>query len=201
MSYGPESGQGIPNQTAFIRNVRSKVFELLDLISHCETSESAMNAWRELCAFGYATVMDLDDRGLLPTPETSKTDWKLNIARISKLWDELKTSEKTEIKTNREGNFVTISVQWDTYIGEFPPELFMQGIQVMDKEKYDAIAHRMAQFWGYCEFVLYSCDVFNIKDQIEIPMPLDTYTGEQMAAGIGSRKVLKRGPSDQIRQK
>ena len=201
MGYGPESGQGIPSSTAFIRNVRSKVFELLDLISRCENSESAMNAWRELCAFGYATVMDLDDRGLLPKPDTSKTDWKTKIDRIEKLWDELKTSEKTSITTNQTGDSILISMQWDSYVAEVPPELFMQGVRVMDKEKYDAIAHRMAQFWGYCEFVLYSCDVFNIKDQIEIPMPLDTYTGEQMAAGIGSRKVLKRGPSDQIRQK
>jgi len=201
MSYGTESGQGIPSSTAFIRNVRSKVFELLDYISHCENSESAMNAWRELCAFGYAKVMDLDDRGWLPTPETSKTDWKAHIARISKLWDELKTSEKTEIKTNREGDFITISIQWDSLVGEVPPELFMQGVAVMDKEKYDAIAHRMAQFWGYCEFVLYSCDVLKIDHPIEIPMPLDAYSGEQMAAGIGARKVLKRVQSDQIRQK
>lgn len=201
MSYGPESGQGIPSSTAFIRNVRSKVFELLDYISHCPNSESALNAWRELCAFGYATVMDLDDRGLLPTPETSKTDWKAQIARISKLWDELKTSEKTEIKTNREGNFLTMSIQWDSYVGEVPPELFEQGVRVMDKEKYDAIGHRMAQFWGYCEFVLYSCGVISIKDQIEIPMPLDSYSGEQMQAGIGSRKVFKRGPSDQTQQR
>ncbi len=201
MSYGHESGQGIPTSTAFIRNVRSKVFELLDLISHCQNSESALNAWRELCAFGYATVLDLEDRGLLPTAETSKTDWVANIARIRKLWDELKTSEKTEIKTNREGQFITISMQWDSYVGEVPPELFMQGIQVMDKEKYDAIGHRMAQFWGYCSFVLYSCGVLKIDSEIDIPMPLDTYTGQQMQAGIGSRKVLKRAPIDQTQQR
>ena len=202
MSYGQNPGQGIPATTAFIRNVRSKVFELLDYISHCETSESAMNAWRELCAFGYAKVMDLDDRGLLPTPETSKTDWKAYITRISKMWDELKTSEKTEIKTNREGNFTTISIQWDSYVGEVPPELFMQGIAVMDKEKYDAVAHRLAQFWGYCEFVLYSCDVLKIDHQIDIPMPLDSYGADQMQAGIGSRKVPKRSATtDQTQQR
>ena len=192
MSYGPESGQGIPSSTAFIRNVRSKVFELLDFISHCPNSESAVNAWRELCAFGYATVMDLDDRGLLPKADTSKTDWEGVIARIGKLWDELKTSEKTNITTNQTGDSILISMQWDSYVAEVPPELFEQGVRVMDKEKYDAIAHRMAQFWGYCEFVLYSCDVFNIKDQIEIPMPLDTYTDDHVRDSITSRKVSTR---------
>ena len=192
MSYGPESGQGIPSSTAFIRNVRSKVFELLDFISHCPNSESAVNAWRELCAFGYATVMDLDDRGLLPKADTSKTDWEGVITRIGKLWDELKTSEKTNITTNQTGDSILISMQWDSYVAEVPPELFEQGVRVMDKEKYDAIAHRMAQFWGYCEFVLYSCDVFNIKDQIEIPMPLDTYTDDHVRDSITSRKVSTR---------
>lgn len=202
MSYGPEPGQGIPTQTMFIRNVRSKTFELLDFISHCPDSQTALNAWRELCAFGYATVKDLDDRGLLPTKEDTKTDWKAYIARIEKLWDELKTSEKTNITTNREGDFVVITMQWDSYVAEVPPQLFMQGVQVMDKEKYDAIAHRMAQFWGYCQYVLYSCGVFRIDHQIDVPVPLDSYSGEQMQAGIGSRKVLKRNATtDQIRQK
>jgi len=202
MTYGPEINQGIPTSTAFIRNVRSKVFELLDFISHCENSEKALNAWRELCAFGYATIMDLDDRGLLPTPETSKTDWKAHIARIEKLWDELKTSEKTEISLVREGGREKYRIQWDSYVGTFAPAEFQLGIQIMDKEKYDAIDHRMTQFWGYCEFILYACNVISIKDQIEIPMPLDSYSGEQMAAGIGSRKVPKRAvPSDQTPQR
>jgi len=192
MGYGPMPGQGIPTTTAFIRNVRSKVFELLDYISRCETSESAMNAWRELCAFGYAKVMELDDKGLLDKIEGSKADWKSQIARISKMWDELKTSEKTEIKTNREGNFTTISIQWDSYIGEVPPELFLQGIAVMDKEKYDAVAHRLAQFWGYCEFVLYSAGIIKIEHQIDVPMPLDSYGVDQMFEGVSSRKVRKR---------
>jgi len=202
MSYGPNMGQGIPASTAFIRNVRSKIFELMDFISHCENSESALNAWRELCAFGYATVLDLEDRSLLPTKETSKTDWPANIQRIKQLWDELRTSEKTEITLVREGGREKYRIQWDSYVGTFAPAEFQMGIQIMDKEKYDAIGHRMTQFWGYCEFVLYSCGVFNIKDQIEVPMPLDSYGADQLHEGMSSRKVPKRSAAtDQTQQR
>ncbi len=188
MSYGPDYNQGIPQQTSFVRKVKSKVFEMKDYIMRCPDSQSALNGWRLLCEFEYGMVMNIAEWDELPKSNGAR-DWPAYIEELRKEFEEMKTSEKTEIKVISTGVRDKYSVQWDSYIGEFAPQEFDRGIEVMDKEKYDAICHRLMQLCGKFEFVLFACNALKMEDEIETPKPLDTYTDEHLHGGIASRKV------------
>ena len=194
MSYSPEPDfYRSPGGTVSVKNIRSKIIELKEYIGHCESDEQAINAWREICTYDLALLMDAEQQGKVPKVIDGGTDWSALVKRLKKEWDELRTSEKTEVKTNREGEFVTMSIQWDSYVGEVPPELFEQGVAVMEKEKFSAVNHRLMQWSGWCEAVLYSSGVFMIDDKIEIPeKPLNVYTDRQMEEDITGRRMPKR---------
>jgi len=194
MSYSPESDYyRSPGGAVSVKNIRSKIIELKEYISHCETDEQAVNAWRETCTYDLALLMDTEQQGKIPKATDGGTNWPELVKKLKKEWNELKTSEKTEIKTNREGDFLTMSIQWDSYVGEVPPELFDKGVQVMEKEKFSAINHRLMQWSGLCEGVLYSSGVFVIEDKIEIPeKPMNVYTDKQMEEDITGRRMPRR---------
>jgi hypothetical protein len=119
-------------------------------------------------------------------------DWKSEVVRLQKEWGEMKTSEKTNITTNREGDFTVISMQWDSYVGEVPPELFMQGVQVMDKEKYNAICHRLMQFWGSCLSIIMASGELVLDDKVETPVLADDrYSRDKMKGGMDRWKAEK----------
>lgn len=194
MSYGPEYA-GIPQQTAFVRTVRSKVIQLIDEITHCNNDEAALNGWRQLCAYGIAIVMDLEQQGKIPTKKDDGEDWRALVNRLKKDWNELKTSEKTQIEIGREGNFEYYLVQWDSYVGKFARADLNQGVAIMDREKYNAICHRLMQFWGLCESILFASGALSLSDKVEVPLPMDSYGADQLFEGVSSRKVLKRQDS------
>ena len=194
MGYSPESDYyRSPGGAVSVKNIRSKIIELKEYIAHCESDERAVNAWREICKYDLALMMDAEQQGKIPTVNDGGTDWPTLVKRLKKEWDELKTSEKTEVKTNREGQFVTMSIQWDSYVGEVPPELFDNGVALMEKEKFSSVNHRLMQWSGWAEAVLFSSGVFLIDDKIEIPeKPVNVYTDEQMAQDISGRRMPKR---------
>lgn len=200
LSYGPDYPQGIPQQATFVRKVKSKIFELKDYIMRCPDSQTALNGWRLLCEFEYGMVMNIAEWKEWPVEDGGR-DWPAYVDGLRKEFEEMKTSEKTEIKVISTGVRDKYSVQWDTYIGEFAPQEFERGIEVMDKEKYDAIDHRLMQLCGKFEFVLFACNAIKMEDEIETPKPLDTYTDEQLHGGIASRKVAKRAQNGQIQQR
>jgi len=85
-----------------------------------------------------------------------------------------------------------ISMQWDAYIAEVPPELFMQGVQVMDKEKYNAICQRLMQFWGSCLSIIMASGELVLDDKVETPiMPDDRYSRDKMKGGMDRWKTEK----------
>jgi hypothetical protein len=141
-----------------------------------------------LCELEYGIVMDLAQRNKLP-PNTEERNWTEYVKELGKEFEGMKTSEKTEITHYRTGEAENYSVQWDNYTGSFHPREFNQGIAVMDREKYDAICHRMMQLVGKFEFVLFACDVLGINDKIDVPVPLDTYTEDHLEDGVTSRKA------------
>ena len=194
MSYSPEADYyRSPGGAISVKNIRSKIIELKEYIARCENDEEAVNAWRQICTYDLALMMDAEQQGKIPKVNDGGTDWPTLVKRLKKEWDELKTSEKTEIKTNREGDFLTMSIQWDSYVGEVPPELFDKGVAVMEKEKFSAVNHRLMQWSGWCEAVLYSSGYFVIDDKIEIPeKPMNVYTDESMAQDISGRRMPKR---------
>lgn len=194
MSYSPQSDfYRSPSGSVSVKNIRSKIIELQDMISQCENDEKALNGWRELCAYGLALVMDAKQQNKLPKQNEGGTNWEEIVRNLRTDWDELKTSEKTEISLVREGGREKYRIQWDSYVGTFAPAEFQMGIQIMDKEKYNAICHRLMQFWGLCEAVLFSSGVFLIEDKIEIPeKPMNVYTDESMGQDIASRRMPKR---------
>jgi hypothetical protein len=192
--------QGIPQQTAMVRKVRTQIFHYKDYIMRCPDSQSALNGWRLLCEFEYGIIMDMTKRNKLPPNEPSM-DWDKYVKDLEKEYDHLKTSQKTEIEISREGEFEFYSVQWDTYVGKFAPREFDRGVQIMDNEKYDSVCHDLMKLVGKFEFILFSCDALNLNDDIEVPLPMDSYSNEQLQAGIQSRKVRKREATDQTRQR
>lgn len=192
MSYGPDDWYRSPGGAISVKNIRSKIIELQDHIADCENDERALNGWRELCAYGLALVMDVEAQKKLPSNDGG-TDWNALVRRLKEDWDKLKTSEKTLIEIGREGNFEYYMVQWDSYVGTFARGDLPQGVAIMDKEKYNAICHRLMQFWGLCEAVLFASGVFVIDDKIEIPeKPANVYTDDHMREDISSRRMPKR---------
>jgi len=204
MSYMPEYNQGIPQQTVFTRNVRSTIFELKSYIMRCPDSQSALNAWSLLCEFEYAVCMNLlnardlnlEEVAKLP-PDTDVMNWTDYVQKLKTEFEGMKTSEKTEIKVISTGVRDKYSVQWDSYIGEFAPQEFEKGVEVMDKEKYDAIRNGLMKIVGKLEFALLASGELRMGDKLEIAVPLDVYTEEQSHDAIESRK----GSSRQIGQK
>jgi len=191
MGYGPDYNQGIPQQTIFTRNVRSTIFELKSYIMRCPDSQSALNAWSLLCEFEYAICMKLAKMKQLP-PDDDGMNWTEYVKALGAEFESMKTSEKTEIKVISTGSRDKYSVQWDSYIGEFAPPEFDRGVEVMDKEKYDAIRNAHMKIVGKLEFVLFASDELRMEDKLEIAVPLDTYTDEHVHDSIASRKVTKR---------
>jgi len=194
MGYSPESGFGrSPGSPVGVKNIRSKIIELQDMISQCDNDEQALNGWRELCAYGLALILDTRQQKMLPKKNEGGTDWDAMVVKLRDDWDKLKTSEKTEISLVREGNREKYSIQWDSYVGTFAPAEFELGIRIMDKEKYNAICHRLMQFWGLCEAVLFASGVFLIDSKIEIPeKPLNVYTEKDMGDDITGRRMPRR---------
>lgn len=192
MSYGPEHDlYKVPQQAVGIRTLRTKVIEALDDVRHAPDDERAVNGWRELCSYGLAIVLDITQRGKLPV-NNGTLDWKAEVARLQKEWREMKTSEKTSIRTDREGGRLIVSMQWDSYIAEVPPELFMQGVQVMDKEKYNAICHRLMQFWGSCLSIIMASGELVLDDKVETPVLADDrYSRDKMKGGVDRWKSEK----------
>jgi hypothetical protein len=192
MSYGPESDlYKVPQQAVGIRTLRTKIIEALDDVRRAPDDERAVNGWRELCSYGLAIVLDVTQRGKLPE-NNGTVDWKAEVQRLQKEWGEMKTSEKTEITTNQVGDSILISMRWDSIVGEVPPELFMQGVQVMDKEKYNAICHRLMRFWGSCLSIIMASGEMVLDDKIETPiMPDDRYSRDKMKGGMDRWKTEK----------
>lgn len=192
MSSGLESElYKVPQAAVGIRTLRTKIIEALDDVRHAPDDERAVNGWRELCSYGLAIIQDIAQRGKLPS-DNGTVDWKQEVARLQKEWLEMKTSEKTSITTNREGEFLLISMNWDAYLAEVPPELFMQGVEVMDKEKYNAICHRLMQFWGSCLSIIMASGELVLDDKVETPiMPDDRYSRDKMKGGMDRWKSEK----------
>jgi len=190
MGYSPDAAY---TGAISIKNIRSKIIELQDMIAHCENDEQALNGWRELCAYGLALILDTRQQNMLPKTNDGGTDWEELVRTLRNDWDKLKTSEKTEITLVREGGREKYNIQWDSYVGVFAPAEFELGIRIMDKEKYNAICHRLMQFWGLCEAVLFASGVFLIDSKIDIPeKPLNVYTDKQMEEDITGRRMPKR---------
>jgi hypothetical protein len=192
MSYGQENDlYKMPQQAVGIRTLRTKIIEALDDVRHAPNDERAVNGWRELCSYGLSIVIDITQRGKLPV-NNGTVDWKAEVQRLQKEWGEMKTSEKTEITTNREGDYTVISMRWDSIVGEVPPELFMQGVQVMDKEKYNAICHRLMQFWGSCLSIIMASGELVLDDKVETPVLADDrYSRDKMKGGMDRWKAEK----------
>ena len=192
MSYGPETDlYKVPQQAVGIRTLRSKIIEALDDVRRAPDDERAVNGWRELCSYGLAIILDIAQRGKLPE-NNGTLDWKAEVARLQKEWREMKTSEKTEITTNQAGDSLLVSMRWDSIVGEVPPELFMQGVAVMDKEKYNAICHRLMQFWGSCLSIMMASGELVLDDKVETPiMPDDRYSRDKMKGGMDRWKTEK----------
>ena len=192
MSYGPEQElYKVPQAAVGIRTLRTKIIEALDDVRHAPDDERAVNGWRELCSYGLAIVQDIAQRGKLPT-DNGTVKWKDEVVRLQKAWEDMKTSEKTSITTNREGEYVLIGMNWDAYVAEVPPELFMQGVAVMDKEKYNAICHRLMQFWGSCLSIIMASGELVLDDKVETPiMPDDRYSRDKMKGGMDRWKTEK----------
>ena len=190
--YGGESDlYKMPQQAVGIRTLRTKVIEALDDVRRAPDDERAVNGWRELCSYGLAIVQDIAQRGKLPE-NNGTVDWRAEVARLQKEWGEMKTSEKTEITTNREGDYTVISMRWDSIVGEVPPELFMQGVQVMDKEKYNAICHRLMQYWGSCLSIIMASGELVLDDKVETPVLADDrYSRDKMKGGMDRWKAEK----------
>jgi len=190
--YGGESDlYKMPQQAVGIRTLRTKVIEALDDVRRAPDDERAVNGWRELCSYGLAIVQDIAQRGKLPE-NNGIVDWRAEVTRLQKEWGEMKTSEKTEITTNREGDYTVISMRWDSIVGEVPPELFMQGVQVMDKEKYNAICHRLMQFWGSCLSIIMASGELVLDDKVETPVLADDrYSRDKMKGGMDRWKAEK----------
>lgn len=180
--------EGIPRETTFVRTVRSKIFEIKDYIMRCTSSQQSLNGWRLLCELEFGIVMDLASKKKLPANSVER-NWNEYVDELGKEFNELKTSEKTVINCFRCGNERTYHVQWDNYSGEFEPAEFIDGMKVLDREKYDAICHRLMQLAGKFEFVLFACNLLNIEDKIDVPVPLDQYTEEHLEEGVTSRKA------------
>jgi hypothetical protein len=192
MSHGQEAGlYKVPQSAVGIRTLRTKIMEALDDVRRAPDDERAINGWRELCSYGLAIIQDVAQRGKLPE-NNGTVDWKAEVERLQKEWNEMKTSEKTSITTNREGGFTVITFFWDSVVAEVPPELFMQGMAVMDREKYNAICHRLMQFWGSCLSIMMASKELMLDDQVETPiMPDDRYSRDKMKGGMDRWKAEK----------
>jgi hypothetical protein len=192
MGYGPESDFfRVPQSAVSIRTLRTKIIEVLDDVRRAPNDEVALNGWRELCSYGLAIVLDIVQRGRLPENNGS-IDWMAEVEALKKDWRNLKTSEKTEIEISREGDFEFYSVQWDTIVGKFARADLSQGVAIMDKEKYNAICHRLMQFWGRCLWIIMASGEMVLDDKIETPvLPDDRYSRDKMKGGIDRWKTEK----------
>jgi len=192
MGYGPESDlYKVPQAAVGIRTLRTKLIECLDDVRRAPNDEIAVNGWRELCSYGLAIVQDVAQREKLPV-DNGTLDWKGEVSRLQKEWQELKTSEKTEIKLVREGGREKYSIEWDHYVGSFAPAEFEMGVRIMDKEKYNAICHRLMQFWGSCLSIIMAAGELVLDDKVETPvMPDDRYSRDKMKGGIDRWKTEK----------
>ena len=192
MSYRPEDDvYRTPQSAVGIRTLRTKIIEALDDVRRAPNDEAAQNGWRELCSFGLAIVVDVVQRDKLQT-NINMMDWKAEVEQLKKEWRGLKTSEKTEIEISREGNFEYYSVQWDSYVGKFARADLSQGVAIMDKEKYNAICHRLMQFWGRCLSIMMASGEMILDDKIETPvLPDDRYSRDKMKGGMDRWKSEK----------
>ena len=192
MSYGPEGDlYKVPQAAVGIRTLRSKVIEALDDVRRAPDDERAVNGWRELCSYGLSIVVDITQRGKLPV-DNGTVDWQSEVVRLQKEWGQMRTSEKTEINLIREGGMAKYSMQWDTVVGIFAPAEFELGIRVMDKEKYNAICHRLMQFWGSCLSIMMASGELVLDDKVETPvMPDDRYSRDKMKGGMDRWKTEK----------
>jgi hypothetical protein len=192
MGYGGDSDlYKAPQAAVGIRTLRTKIIEALDDVRRAPDDERAVNGWRELCSYGLSIVLDIAQRKKLPE-NNGTVDWPAEVKRLQKEWNEMKTSEKTNITTNREGGYTVMSLQWDSYVGEVPPELFMQGVAVMDKEKYNAICHRLMQFWGSCLSIIMASGELVLDDKVETPVLADDrYSRDKMKGGVDRWKSEK----------
>lgn len=192
MSYRPDDDvYRAPQSAVGIRTLRTKIIEALDDVRRAPNDEAAQNGWRELCSFGLAIVVDVVQRDKLQM-NVNMMDWKAEVEQLKKEWRGLKTSEKTEIEISREGNFEYYSVQWDSYVGKFARADLSQGVAIMDKEKYNAICHRLMQFWGRCLSIMMASGEMVLDDKIETPiLPDDRYSRDKMKGGVDRWKTEK----------
>jgi len=192
MGHGPGADFfRTPQSSVSIRTLRTKIIEALDDVRHALNDEAAQNGWRELCSFGLAIVLDVVQRGKLPQ-NIGTMDWAAEVEELKREWLGLKTSEKTEIEISREGNFEYYSVQWDSYVGKFARGDLNQGVAIMDKEKYNAICHRLMQFWGRCLSIIMASGEMILDDKIETPvLPDDRYSRDKMKGGMDRWKSEK----------